>query len=267
MGLHRLFWIPEGASARQGIYVQYNAPEQYAILCLESARHHCALAGEDLGVVPDYVRPAMREHGMSRLHVDQFSLPSEPGQAITAPPAEAIASLNTHDTPTLHGYRLGRDIDDQLDMGLITQQEAATLREGRAQTLAATVAYLRELGLLPARGPSSAPSGGSSGKASGSSSEVPLADIMRALTEHMGRSDAHMVLVTLEDLWLEPAPQNVPGTGPPRPHWRRKLSRLIDDFGRDDAGLDVLRALDHARRTADSPARERPAPTPVRSPA
>ena len=38
MGLHRLFVLPPGRDARDGVYVRYRGEENYAILCLESVR-------------------------------------------------------------------------------------------------------------------------------------------------------------------------------------------------------------------------------------
>src|SRR5262249_21717580 len=43
MGLHRLFWIPKGMHARDGIYVKYHAEESYAVFTLESHRHKAML--------------------------------------------------------------------------------------------------------------------------------------------------------------------------------------------------------------------------------
>ena len=64
MGLHRLFWIPEGAEPKDGVYVRYPENELYAILCIESNRHRCAVVGEDLGTVPHYVPAMMKKHGL-----------------------------------------------------------------------------------------------------------------------------------------------------------------------------------------------------------
>ena len=102
MGLHRLYWIPDGAEADEGMYVHYPASETYAILALESVRHQCGIAGEDLGTVPDDVRPAMTARGISRLYLSQFA-PDED------PPADSVASLGTHDTPTFAAYLTSRD--------------------------------------------------------------------------------------------------------------------------------------------------------------
>ncbi len=106
MGLHRLFWIPSGVSAAEGVYVRYPAEELYAILRIESHRHSCALVGEDLGTVPAEVRPMMAEFGMHRLYVGQFSVDESDsaGLRLSEPPVNAIASLGTHDTATVAGW-------------------------------------------------------------------------------------------------------------------------------------------------------------------
>ena len=86
--------------------------ELCAILTLESHRHQCTLVGEDLGTVPDQVRPAMARHGLFRLHVGEFAMPGGPDDAPGPAPAASIASLNTHDTPTFAGWWHGKDVDD-----------------------------------------------------------------------------------------------------------------------------------------------------------
>lgn len=117
MGLHRLFWIPDGFDARDGLYVHYPAKEMYAILAIESARYRCGLAGEDLGTVPDEVRPAMASRGISRLYLAQFTPDEEPA-------AGSVASLGTHDTATFASYLAG--VDPSKDSG--QQMHSETLR-------------------------------------------------------------------------------------------------------------------------------------------
>lgn len=233
MGVHRLYWIPEGVAATDGIYVHYNAGEMYAIIGLESHRHQCAVVGEDLGTVPDYVRPAMQRHGLSRLYVAQFSLPGADGQEIISPPAEAVASINTHDTPTLAGFWRGSDIDELAGLGLYTAEEAAHEHAARKQMCRVSVRQLHKLGFLASPDPGA----------------DNLAAIMRALTEYLGASEAEMVQVNLEDLWLEPDPQNVPGTGHERPtNWRRKMARTSEQIMTDASVLEIVRALQATRR-------------------
>ena len=222
MSLHRLYCVPAGMPATAGVYVRYPADELYAILCLESHRHRCAVVGEDLGTVPDYVRPAMTRHGFYRLHVGQFAMPGKVGEPTGAAPADSVAAVDTHDTPTFAGWWRGLDIDDRKDLGLIDDKQAAAERVQRAETRTALVAHVDAHRLAPPK----------------------LPDEERAL--HGAHADlaagpAEVALVTLEDLWLEPEPQNVPGTSDERPNWRRPASRPIESIVSDPA---IAAALD-----------------------
>ncbi len=231
MGLHRLYWIPEGVETRDGVYVEYSAPEMYAILCLESARHECGIVGENLGTVPDYVPPTMKEHGFCGLHVGQFGMSrdSANGDELPALPRDVVASLNTHDMPTFAGFWTGRDIDDRLKLGLIAEEPAQEERRQRVEMLRETAAFFRAHGFLD-------------------DDDDDLFTVMRAVTLYLASSDARNVLVNLEDLWLETEPQNVPGTvGPDWSNWRRKLRYSVEEMATDERLLEVLRAVDKAR--------------------
>jgi len=109
MGLHRLFWIPNGMDASQGVYVRYPTDELYAILALESHRHQAILVGEDLGTVPPEVRPAMRRHGLQRMYVMQYEVVTNPRRAFRPIPTNCVASLNTHDMPPFASFWQGLD--------------------------------------------------------------------------------------------------------------------------------------------------------------
>ena len=100
MGLHRQFWIPNGADVADGVYVRYPTDELYAIASLESHRARCELVGENLGIVPDVVNEKMARHGLRGLYVLQLT-PDAP----IAP--ESVASLSTHDTPTFAAFSDG----------------------------------------------------------------------------------------------------------------------------------------------------------------
>ena len=83
MGLYRLYCVPRGMAATDGVYIRYRADELYALVTLESHRHQCAVAGEDLGTVPPEVRPALARHGIARLYVGQFNMPATAAEAMT----------------------------------------------------------------------------------------------------------------------------------------------------------------------------------------
>ena len=121
MGLHRLFWIPKGMEAREGVYVRYRPEELYAILTLESHRNKAIIVGENLGTVPAYVNSAMSRHGLHRMYVAQYELTPNPQRALPPVPAEVVASFNTHDMPPFARFWQGLDIQDRQDMGLLDQ--------------------------------------------------------------------------------------------------------------------------------------------------
>ncbi len=71
---------------------------------------------------------------------------------------------------------------------------------------------------------------------------------LRACVAHLGESRARVVLVNLEDLWLEERPQNVPGTHLERPNWRRKAIHGLEDFRTMPSVQETFQELDHLRK-------------------
>ena len=52
-------------------------------------------------------------------------------RALDPVPERAVASLNTHDTPSFAGFWHGADLDDRTDRGLLTEAQALDERRGR----------------------------------------------------------------------------------------------------------------------------------------
>src|SRR5467141_4104984 len=98
MGLFRLFWIPDGMTAVQGAYVRYPAATLLALLANESRRAKAFVVGEDLGLVPPTVRKHLRQRGSLSYRLLWFE-GSEPQRW----PRDAVASVGTHDLPTVAG--------------------------------------------------------------------------------------------------------------------------------------------------------------------
>jgi 4-alpha-glucanotransferase len=230
MGLHRLFWIPNGAEAKDGVYVRYPEDELYAVLTIEANRADCVIVGEDLGTVPAYVPEIMRKRGIRRMYVVQYEIKPDAANPIGAPSPQSIASINTHDMPTFAGFWSGRDIDDRVEQGLLDERGAERERSTRAQMRESLTNFLKARGLLS--------EGGSDTMA-----------VLDALVRFLGSSDAEMVLVNLEDLWLEGEPQNVPGV--PDRSWRQRFRIPLEAARTNTAIATLLGALDHSRRMAD----------------
>ncbi len=209
MGLHRLFWVPRGFPASDGVYVTYPADELYAIVCLEAQRHGTMVVGEDLGTVPDGVRETMHARGVRRSHVLQFTLVRNEHAAIEPAPAASLASVNTHDTPTFAAF--WRDSDPPLR--------------------AAVAAYLRARGRVPDVG------------------EPDAASVLLGCLEELALGDAETLLVNLEDLWGELEPQNVPGTsGEGSRNWCRRARYGLEEMFELPEVRDELRHIHDLRR-------------------
>ena len=69
-----------------------------------------------------------------------------------------------------------------------------------------------------------------------------------AVYDWMARSDAPLTLAALEDLWLEPEPQNRPGT-PAIDNFRRRAPFGIEDFDTLPDLPALLNRLDSGRRS------------------
>ena len=108
MGFHRLYWVPDGMPASDGVYVRYPADELFAVLAVEASRRGARIVGEDLGTVPDEVRDALDRYGILGMYVSQFQLPDGARHRLPLPNRHQVASLDTHDTPTVRGVVAGR---------------------------------------------------------------------------------------------------------------------------------------------------------------
>lgn len=216
MGFHRLYWVPHGLDARHGAYVRYRSDEFYAILALEAAREQTVVVGEDLGTVPEAVRRAMRRHGINRSYVLEMEVRPDHEQAVTSPDRDSLASLNTHDLMTFAAFW--------------TDPERGRLRT-------ALVRYLRSRGWLTGMG---------RGKDRPGAREV-----LRACLSFLAAGDARMLLVNLEDLWLERRPQNVPGTAGEHPNWRRPARYPFQRFRQMRNVTGTLKRIDELRRRGE----------------
>ncbi len=228
MSLQRLFWVPLGHEASDGVYVYYPSDELFAVVALESTRHNCTVVGEDLGTVTPEVREQMHEHGILRMYVGQFEFNTEQNPPFNAPIPEMVAGLNTHDTATAAGFWHGDDIELRHELGLLEGEDLENERRGRV--------YVRER-IMEHLGITGDPL-----------SEEVQQEVLRRWLAFLGESESVHVLVTLEDLWGERRPQNVPGTVDEKPNWRGKSRYSFEDFSADDKVLELLSMIAQLRR-------------------
>jgi alpha-1,4-glucan:alpha-1,4-glucan 6-glycosyltransferase/4-alpha-glucanotransferase len=244
MQLHRLYWVPAGAGAAEGVYVRYPAAELYAVACLEARRAGARLVGENLGTVPRAVDAAMRRHRLWGTWVLQHAIApgSGPGsgRAHEPVPDDAVASLGTHDMPPFAAWWEGIDVDRRRDEGLLDEDEARAAAGWREAQRRALAEGLTAAGRLE---PDERETG-----------EREPRRVAAAALESLGASPSPLVFANLEDLWGEREPQNVPGPAHGRPNWLRRAALSLEELAADAEAAATLARLDEARRRPAEPA-------------
>ncbi len=232
MALQHLYWVPQGASPKDGAYVAYPLDDMVGILALESQRNRCLVVGEDLGTVPPGFREKMADANVLSYRVLYFEQDAEKGpyKAPGEYPALSLATIGSHDMATLRGWWAGSDVDlkaslDQLPgEGEVEKQKALRDRD-RACLLAA----LRAEGLLPADG------------------EPDEEAVSLAAHTFLARSSAGLLVVQVDDLTDEADPVNVPGTSTEHPNWRRRQSLTLEQMAAHPRFAALCRAVAAAR--------------------
>lgn len=229
MGLHRLFCIPKGFEATYGVYLHYHAEELYAILTLESHRHKAIIVGEDMGTVPSYVKIAMRKHNLHRMYVVYYELISDLRKGLPPVPTNSVASLNTHDMYPFAAFWQGLDIEERGRIGFLN---GASVKEDKNRLLnikKVLIASLQDRHWLQG-------------------AENDIAAILKACLSFLAASKARIVLINLEDLWLETQPQNIPSTNKEYPNWRHKAKYVFELFHRLPQVVDMLVTVNRLRK-------------------
>ncbi len=71
---------------------------------------------------------------------------------------------------------------------------------------------------------------------------------LRASLDHLAAGPARLVLVDVEDLWLERVPHNRPGTGPETGNWRHRAARTLEEIVEDQEVAAALQRIDALRQ-------------------
>ena len=221
MALLRLWWVPKtAADAGGGAYVYYPIMDLLGILALESQRNKAVVIGEDLGTVPEGIRQLLSDSGVYSYRVFFFETATDGGYISPAHyPQQAMATLTTHDLPTLIGFWHCDDLRLGQQLGLY--KDEAQLQQLFAQRHANKQRILDSLhghGSLPEFYPRS-------------SENLGMDQTLNfALQRHLAASNSQLLCLQLEDALQMSQPVNVPGTSNEYPNWRRKLTQNIEQW-------------------------------------
>lgn len=238
MTLLRLWWIPAGETADKGAYVQYPVDDLLAILALESQRHRCMVIGEDLGTVPVEIVSKLREGGVYSYKVLYFERDEENNfRAPQSYPVQAMATITTHDLPTLRGYWQSDDLALGKSLGLYRDEDVLQeLYADRARARQGLLDGLHHYDCIPKK----------TGRKAALMEMTPV--LNRGLQRYVADSACALLGLQPED-WLDmDAPVNVPGTSDEYPNWRRKLSTSLEEMFADEQVNKLIKDLDKRRR-------------------
>lgn len=236
MSLYRLWWVPRNLLSQDGAYVHYPVDDLMAILALESQRNACVVIGEDLGTVAEPMSNAMKHYHAYHYKVLMFE---QYPDGRFKPPSEyvrgALATVTTHDLPTLRSWWESHDLRLRDELNLYPSEEFKAQAEGvRENERRSLMRALVEQGLwhwqehepLPPYSPA----------------------LSRAVHAYLGLSTANIALIQIEDLIGMIDPVNVPGTDKEHPNWQRKVTMETEQIlGRGDV-LEILDGMNRARR-------------------
>jgi len=221
MRFFRLFWIIAGQPAKKGTYVECSYHDLLNILALESERSKTLIIGEDLGTVPPQVRETLAHLQIFSYRLFYFERDEHGGfKDGQSYPQLALASIGTHDLPTLAGFWTGEDLSLRKSLSLFpseTQFQAA--RENRKQEKNKIVERLVLSGFL------------SEHLAGNPKTYTELTeDLHSAIIGFMLSTSAKLVLLSQEDLFKDTRQQNVPGTVSEYPNWSTKMRYSLEEL-------------------------------------
>jgi 4-alpha-glucanotransferase len=172
----------------------------------------------------------MARHRILRSYVLQEELRADLDQPLRRAPRLSLATMNTHDMPPFASFWSGDDIDERVRDGMLPADRAEVETKRRAAKRDALLSAVRDGQWLP------------------SGADASAQDVLGAALRMLAAGPSSIVLVPLEDLWLEREPQNRPGSGAERGNWSRKARHGVDELPKLERVTAELRAVDAIRR-------------------
>jgi 4-alpha-glucanotransferase len=201
LGLKRLYLVPHGFAADNGVYVQMPFEALLAATAQESVAHRCVVIGEDLGTVPEGFREQMAEWGIWSYQVMMFERDEHGSfRDVDHYSSNALVTFNTHDLSTYAGWRCFGDLALKRSLGI----DPGESDEARWHALAMLTDVLRHHAIDR--------------------------DDLYAVAGFLARTKSRLLAISLEDLLGVIDQPNIPGTVDQHPNWRRRLPLAIEEI-------------------------------------
>ena len=201
LGLKRLYLVPHGFAADNGVYVQMPFEALLAVTAQESVAHRCVVIGEDLGTVPEGFREQMAEWGIWSYLVMMFERDGRGSfRGIDHYASNALVTFNTHDLSTYAGWRSFSDLALKRSLGI----DPGESDDARWHALHLLTDVLRHHAIDH--------------------------DDLYAVVKYLARTKSRLLAISLEDLLGVIDQPNIPGTIDEHPNWRRRLPVALDQM-------------------------------------
>ena len=201
LGLKRLYLVPHGFAADNGVYVKMPFEALLAATAQESMAHRCVVIGEDLGTVPEGFREQMAEWGIWSYQVMMFERDNHGSfRGVDYYTSNALVTFNTHDLSTYAGWRCFSDLALKRSLGI----DPGESDDARWHALAMLTDVLRHHSIDR--------------------------DDLYAVAGFLARTKSRLLAISLEDLLGVIDQPNIPGTVDEHPNWRRRLPLAIDEI-------------------------------------
>lgn len=208
MGLFRLFWIPRQLGNKGGTYVRYPADELLAIVAIESQRARAVIVGEDLGTVLPGTREVLAQQKLLSYRLLFFE--DEPPERFLE---LALSGVTTHDLATIAGIWTDAAADHARSAGVTPNEEGLAFLRNKLAKLT---------GLPP---------------------EAPVAEVVLAVHQALGRAPSRVLLATLDDALGVLEQPNMPGTTSSWPNWSLALPKTLEELQVDPLPRAIAAAL------------------------
>jgi 4-alpha-glucanotransferase len=220
LGLKRLYLVPQGFSARDGVYVQMPFEALLAVTAQESVANRCVVIGEDLGTVPEGFRDQIADWGIWSYLVMMFERDDAGSfRNIDHYLTNALVTFNTHDLSTYAGWRSFGDLKLKRSLGI----DPGESDDARWHALAMLDEVLRH-------------------------HAIDRNDLY-SVANFLARTKSRLLAVSLEDLLGVVDQPNIPGTINEHPNWRRRLPVPIEQMT-STVDVAALKAATHERSRA-----------------
>jgi 4-alpha-glucanotransferase len=218
LGLKRLYLVPHGFAADNGVYVPMPFEALLAATAQESVAHACIVIGEDLGTVPEGFSDTMAEWGIWSYQVMMFE--RDDRGAFRGPDRylpNALVTFNTHDLSTYAGWRSFGDLKIKRSIGI----DPGESDDARWHALTMLDDVLRHHAID--------------------------GNDLYAIAAFLSRTSSRLLAISLEDLLGVIDQPNIPGTVNEHPNWRQRLPVAVNDIAYE---IDIGALKDATRERA-----------------